>query len=131
MAALDGARARFACANANCVINAGNEYLAVADAAGLGGLLDGFDSLVQHLIGKHDLDLYLRDWAVGTDTRTMADIVAFNQANAEKALRFGQDLFLAADATRGVMTVSHMLLPSLPKRLHAQAAAMTVVIVPA
>ena len=31
----------------------------------------------------------------------MADIVAFNQANAAKALRFGQDIFLAAEATRG------------------------------
>jgi len=31
----------------------------------------------------------------------MADIIAFNQANADKALRFGQDLFLAAQATRG------------------------------
>lgn len=50
---------------------------------------------------KHDLNLYLRDWAVGTDMKTMADIVAFNQANADKALRFGQDLFLAAEATRG------------------------------
>jgi amidase len=27
--------------------------------------------------------------------------VAFNDANADKALRFGQDLFLAADMTRG------------------------------
>jgi amidase len=50
---------------------------------------------------KHDLNLYLRDWAVGTKMKTMADIIAFNQANAEKALRFGQDLFLAAQATRG------------------------------
>jgi amidase len=50
---------------------------------------------------KHDLNLYLRDWATGTRIKTMADIVAFNQANADKALRFGQDLFLAALATRG------------------------------
>ncbi|TMJ24332.1 MAG: amidase [Alphaproteobacteria bacterium] len=50
---------------------------------------------------KHDLNLYLRDWAVGTKTKTMADIIAFNQANADKCLRFGQDLFLAAQATRG------------------------------
>src|SRR4051812_40688819 len=50
---------------------------------------------------KHDLNLYLRDWAVGTKVKTMADIIAFNQANADKALRFGQDLFLAAQATRG------------------------------
>jgi amidase len=50
---------------------------------------------------KHDLDLYLRDWATGAKVKTMADIVAFNQANADKALRFGQDLFLASLATRG------------------------------
>ncbi|MBI2738644.1 MAG: amidase [Rhodospirillales bacterium] len=50
---------------------------------------------------KRDLNLYLRDWAIGTKIRTMADIVAFNARNAKKALRFGQDLFLAAEATRG------------------------------
>ncbi len=50
---------------------------------------------------KHNLNLYLRDWAVGAKVKTVADIIAFNQANAEKALRFGQDLFLAAQATKG------------------------------
>jgi amidase len=50
---------------------------------------------------KRDLNLYLRDWAVGTRIKTMADIIAFNQANADKCLRFGQDLFLAAQATKG------------------------------
>src|SRR5262244_450880 len=50
---------------------------------------------------KRDLNLYLKDWAVGTKVKTMADIIAFNQANAEKALRFGQDLFLAANITKG------------------------------
>ncbi|HET6223349.1 MAG TPA: amidase family protein, partial [Dongiaceae bacterium] len=50
---------------------------------------------------KRDLNLYLRDWAIGTKIKTMADIIASNQANARKALRFGQDLFLAAEATRG------------------------------
>ena len=50
---------------------------------------------------KRDLNLYLRDWAVGTKVKTMADIIAFNQRNAKKALRFGQDLFLASEMTRG------------------------------
>lgn len=50
---------------------------------------------------KRDLNLYLRNWATRTDIRTMADIVAFNAAHADKALRYGQDLFLAAEATRG------------------------------
>jgi amidase len=50
---------------------------------------------------KHDLNLYLRDWAVGAKVKTMADIIAFNLANADECLRFGQDLFLASQVTRG------------------------------
>jgi amidase len=50
---------------------------------------------------KHDLNLYLQDWATKTEMRRLADIIAFNAANAERALRFGQDIFLAAEATRG------------------------------
>jgi amidase len=50
---------------------------------------------------KRDLNLYLKDWATNTTIKTIADIVAFNEANADKALRFGQDLFLAANDTQG------------------------------
>jgi amidase len=50
---------------------------------------------------KHDLNLYLRDWAADTGMASLADIVAFNTEHAERALRFGQDIFLAAEATRG------------------------------
>jgi amidase len=50
---------------------------------------------------KHDLNAYLRDWATGTAMQGLADIVAFNEAHAERSLRFGQDIFLAAEATRG------------------------------
>ncbi len=50
---------------------------------------------------KRDLNLYLKDWAVNTSIKTIADIVDFNEANAGKALRFGQDLFLAANMTKG------------------------------
>ncbi|MET4071161.1 amidase [Bradyrhizobium sp. S3.2.6] len=50
---------------------------------------------------KHGLNLYLKNWATNTDIKTMADIIAFNAAHAQTALRFGQDLFLAADLTRG------------------------------
>jgi len=53
---------------------------------------------------KHDLNAYLRDWAVDTKMHNIADIVAFNKANASRALRFGQDIFLAANATRGDLT---------------------------
>jgi amidase len=50
---------------------------------------------------KHDMNAYLRDWAKDARVRAMADIIAFNKANAERALRFGQDIFLAAEETRG------------------------------
>jgi amidase len=50
---------------------------------------------------KHDMNAYLRDWAKDTKMRTLADIIAFNKANAERTLRFSQDIFLAADETRG------------------------------
>jgi amidase len=50
---------------------------------------------------KHDLNLYLRDWATGTEMHSIADIIAFNMGNADRTLRFGQDIFLAAEATRG------------------------------
>ena len=50
---------------------------------------------------KYGLNLYLKEWAINPDIKTMADIIAFNAANAKEALRFGQDLFLAADLTRG------------------------------
>ena len=59
---------------------------------------------------KHDLNAYLRDWlpdlrhgaqAGGAPIRTLADIIAFNRAHADRALRFGQDILLAAEATAG------------------------------
>jgi amidase len=50
---------------------------------------------------KHGLNAYLRDWLTGTPVGSIADIIAFNAANAERALRFGQDIFLAAEATQG------------------------------
>jgi amidase len=49
---------------------------------------------------KHDLNAYLRDWLTDTKIRTIADVIAFNEANRERALRFGQDILLAAEATR-------------------------------
>ncbi|MCW3477108.1 amidase family protein, partial [Limobrevibacterium gyesilva] len=50
---------------------------------------------------KHDMNQYLRDWAKGTKMRTLGDIIAFNAEHADTALRFGQDIFLAAESTRG------------------------------
>jgi amidase len=50
---------------------------------------------------KNDLNEYLRNWATTTKMHSMADIIAFNAAHADRALRFGQDIFLASEATQG------------------------------
>ena len=50
---------------------------------------------------KHDLNAYLREWTADPAIHSLADIIAFNRAHAERALRFGQDVFLAAEATHG------------------------------
>ena len=50
---------------------------------------------------KAGLNAYLRDWATDTEMREIADIIRYNERNAERALRFGQDVFLAAEETRG------------------------------
>lgn len=50
---------------------------------------------------KYGLNRYLRDWATETTMHALTDIVAFNEAHADRALRFGHDLLRAAEATRG------------------------------
>lgn len=50
---------------------------------------------------KHDMNAYLKDWARGTAIQSLGDIVNFNFTHGDKALRFGQDIFLAAQNTRG------------------------------
>ena len=50
---------------------------------------------------KAGLNAYLKKWAKGTAMKTIDDIIAFNLDNPVEALRFGQDLFLAAARTKG------------------------------
>lgn len=59
------------------------------------------DSIVLTYELKHGLNAYLRDWVTETKIHNLADIIAFNTANADRALRYGQDLLLAAEATSG------------------------------
>jgi amidase len=49
---------------------------------------------------KQALNAYLRDWVRGSSMRNIADIVAFNTANASRALRFGQTILAAAEHSR-------------------------------
>ena len=50
---------------------------------------------------KYGLNRYLSEWACDTPIKRLADVIAFNRAHADRALRFGQDLLLAAEATSG------------------------------
>ena len=50
---------------------------------------------------KNGLEAYLKKWAKGTAMKTIDDIIAFNREHPVEALRFGQDLFLAASETKG------------------------------
>jgi amidase len=47
---------------------------------------------------KRDLNAYLGRLGPQAPVRTLADVIAFNEAHAERALRYGQDLFLRAEA---------------------------------
>jgi amidase len=49
---------------------------------------------------KQGLNAYLRDWLRGSSMRTIADVVAFNMENANRALRFGQTILAAAERSQ-------------------------------
>ena len=57
---------------------------------------------------KAGVDAYLRDWAQwekgARRMKGLADIVAFNDADAARCLRFGQDFLREASLTRGDLT---------------------------
>src|SRR5258708_15092827 len=56
---LESVRARLAGADAQRLLDGGDEDLAVADLAGMGGLLDGLDGALDLGVIDHDLDLHL------------------------------------------------------------------------
>src|SRR6185369_3119360 len=56
---LDCIAPRFPGADADSVLNRRDKDLTVSDTAGLRGLLDGLDRLVQHVVAQDDLDFYL------------------------------------------------------------------------
>src|SRR5271169_1774182 len=58
--ALDRVRAGFAGADPDGLVDLRYKYLAIADAAGLGGAADRLDRRTEILVGDHDLDFHLR-----------------------------------------------------------------------
>src|SRR4051794_34887868 len=55
----DGVHPRFAGTDANDLLDIGDEDLAVADAAGLRRLADGFDGAFDGVVAQHHFDLHL------------------------------------------------------------------------
>ncbi len=52
---------------------------------------------------KADMAAYLAEYAPGARARTLADLIAFNEANREREMPyFGQELFLRAEAKGGL-----------------------------
>src|SRR3546814_16737826 len=56
---LERVGAEFSCTDTNGLLDRIDENLAVADAAGLRSVANGFDGLVCQFVGAHDLDLHL------------------------------------------------------------------------
>ncbi len=56
------------------------------------------DSTVLHYELKRDLNAYLEGLPAGAPMRSIAEVIAYNEANALLALKFGQGRFLAGQA---------------------------------
>jgi amidase len=69
---------------------------------------------------KDDIAAYLSELR-NTDMRTLADLIAFNEANAERELRwFGQEVFLLSEATGGTADPAYAEALATSKRLAQQ-----------
>ena len=69
---------------------------------------------------KDDIAAYLSELR-DTDMRTLADLIAFNEANAERELRwFGQEIFLLSEATGGTADPAYAEALATSKRLAQQ-----------
>jgi amidase len=76
----------------------------VVDPADIPNVSDVFDPEFTVLLYefKADIAAYLAELR-NTSMRTLADLIAFNEANADRELRwFGQEIFLLAEATGGL-----------------------------
>ena len=61
------------------------------------------ETLVLHTELKVDLNAYLATTPPAVKTRTLADVIAFNTAHADRELAlFGQETFVKAEATKGL-----------------------------
>jgi len=65
--------------------------------------IDDAEGLVLNTEFKSDLNAYLATTPPAVKSRTLADLIAFNTAHADRELAlFGQDTFIKAEATKGL-----------------------------
>ncbi|SDA34804.1 amidase [Sphingomonas sp. NFR15] len=89
-------------AAALAVLKAQGAVLVDVDMPKLDGLGEA-ETQVLHTELKADLDAYLATTPATVKTRTLADVIAFNQANATAEMPFfGQETFLEAAKTNGL-----------------------------
>jgi amidase len=94
----------------------------VVDPADIPNVADTFDPEFTVLLYefKADIAAYLAELR-NTSMRTLADLIAFNEANADRELRwFGQEIFLAAEATGGLGDPAYTEALATSKRLATQ-----------
>ncbi|HXE08148.1 MAG TPA: amidase family protein [Acidobacteriaceae bacterium] len=67
------------------------------------GKIGEAENLVLKTELKVDLNKYLASTPATVKTRTLADVIAFNEAHADREMTlFGQDAFVKAEATKGL-----------------------------
>jgi amidase len=94
----------------------------VVDPADIPNVADTFDPEFTVLLCefKDDIAAYLSELR-NTDMRTLADLIAFNEAHADQELRwFGQEIFLLAEATGGTADPAYADALATSKRLAQQ-----------
>jgi amidase len=92
---------------------------AIVDPADIPNVADAFGPELTVLLFefKADIAAYLSELR-NTSMRTLADLIAFNDANAERELRwFGQEIFLLAEATTGLDDPAYLDALATSKRL--------------
>src|SRR5207248_8461200 len=57
---------------------------------------------------KVDLNAYLAATPGAVRTRTLADVIAFDESNAHETALFRQDIFLAAQKTKGLSDPAYL-----------------------
>ena len=57
---------------------------------------------------KTDMAAYLKDAPAAVHARTLADLIAFNDATPAETRWFGQDLFIAAEQTKGITDPAYL-----------------------